>query len=43
MPYKLEKILLTNSEPFAIICNGDSAFVESLTGRMRHRLKAHFR
>jgi len=35
--------LLTNGFCFVIIRTGDSAFMESLTGIMRHGLKAHFR
>ncbi len=36
-------MLLTRRFEFDRIQIGDSAFVESLSGRMRRRLKAHFR
>jgi len=39
----VKKTMLTNVFRFAIIFIGDSAFVESLSGRMRHRLKARLR
>jgi hypothetical protein len=37
------KIALTRQNAFDMINSGDSAFVENLTGRMRHGLKAHLR
>ena len=39
----VERILLTNKIQFDMIHTGDSVFVESLSGRMRHGLKAHLR